>query len=294
MTDKKSSLKQATPNTLRPVTGLILRITKETPRTKAFILAAPKIAHLAVPGQFIMVWIPGIDEIPMSLSSTDKSTGFIEFTAAKVGDATKALHSKRKGDFLGIRGPLGNGFKFPNSPDNNRLLLVAGGCGSPPIVFAAELAKAKGFDVHVALGATTQTDLLFLHRFKQLAKKLVIATDDGSMGIKGTTVDAATFMLDNDPVYAGCFACGPEGMLYNLAREITKYPILLQMSLERYMKCGVGLCGHCIIDKKGTRVCYEGPVFNAKQLSNTDFGKWTRDETGKRHPSSLNQPSCPS
>jgi dihydroorotate dehydrogenase electron transfer subunit len=71
-------------------------------------------------------------------------------------------------------------------------------------------------------------------------------------------------------------------MLTSLATLLSKYTIPVQISLERYMKCGVGLCGHCIIDHQGTRVCLEGPVFNAKTLKDTDFGKWKRDSTGKQ------------
>jgi dihydroorotate dehydrogenase electron transfer subunit len=113
---------------------------------------------------------------------------------------------------------------------------------------------------------------------------VIIATDDGSDGIQGTALDAATFLLDIDTRYAACFACGPEAMLFSLAELIVKYKIPLQVSLERYMKCGVGLCGHCIINEQGARVCLEGPVFNIKNLEDSDFGRLKRDSTGKHQP----------
>jgi len=277
---------------LRPFVGPIQQIHEETPRTKTFTLSAPEIARDAIPGQFLMVWIPGVDEIPMSISALKNPGGLVEFAAAKAGDATTALHAMREGDLLGLRGPLGHGFVLPRSIDKGPLLFVAGGCGAPPLAFATEIAVRKGHEVHVALGATSRSELLFRQRFQEQAQKVIIATDDGSDGILGTAVDAAAFHLDIDSRYSACFGCGPEGMLTSLAKLISKYPIPLQISLERYMKCGVGLCGHCIIDNQGTRVCLEGPVFNVKTLKDTDFGHWKRDSTGKHLPLESTDESC--
>lgn len=286
--------KNLTPSTvLHPIVTPILNIMAETPRTKRFTLSAASIAQNATPGQFMMVWIPGIDEIPMSISNA--SGDQVEFAAARVGDATTALHKLKPGDLLGVRGPLGEGFVFPKRSKAKALLLVAGGCGSPPILFAAATALKKGFVVDVALGATTSEELLFHHSFKELdLQNLAVATDDGSEGIQGTSVDAAAALLKAKTKYAACLACGPEGMLVSLDLLLQRFPIPLQVSLERYMKCGVGLCGHCIIDTEGRRVCHEGPVFNAKTLKNTDFGRWTRDSTGKRHPANPNDMACQS
>jgi dihydroorotate dehydrogenase electron transfer subunit len=274
--------------TVRPIVTPILNVTTETPKTKVFTISAPNIAKEAVPGQFMMVWVPGIDEIPMSISSVNHG---VEFAAARVGDATTQLHELKKGDLIGVRGPLGTGFEFPKAPGEKTMLLVAGGCGSPPIVFASAVAIRMGFMLDVALGATRKAELLFFNRFKQLKtqglRRLVVATNDGSEGLLGTAVDAATFLLDTDPAYSICLACGPEGMLVNLYKLMQKFAIPLQVSLERYMKCGVGLCGHCIIDMDGRRVCVEGPVFDANRLEKSDFGKFTRDATGKKQPVQL-------
>ncbi len=285
--------KNLTPSaTLHPIVTPILNVTAETPHIKRFTLSAAPIAQNATPGQFMMVWVPGIDEIPMSISNA--SGDQVEFAAARIGDATIALHKLRPGDLLGVRGPLGKGFVFPKKSKRKALLLVGGGCGTPPILFAAANALDKGFVVDVALGATTKEDLLFYQSFKELdLRNLVVATDDGSEGIQGTSVDAAASLLEAKTRYATCLACGPEGMLVSLDLLLQKFSIPLQVSLERYMKCGVGLCGHCIIDSKGRRVCREGPVFDAKILKNTDFGRWTRDSAGKRHPVNPNDMACP-
>ncbi len=280
------------PSTLHPIVTPIHRVTKETPRIKAFTLKAPKIAQVASPGQFIMVWIPGIDEIPMSLSSVNLQSGYIEFAVARLGDATAELHKAKKGNLLGLRGPLGQGYKLPDPADSGPILLVGGGCGASPLSYVAGLAIQRGFEVHIVLGATTKAELLFYQRFKAIAKKIVIATDDGSEGIMGTAVDATSVLLKEKHQYAVCLSCGPEAMIINLQNLIRKYSIPLQATVERYMKCGVGLCGHCIIDDKGTRVCKEGPVFDIEKLQGTDLGVWTRDSTGTRKPVQLHNETC--
>ena len=277
--------------TLHPDVTSIKKIKQVTPRTRSFILAAPTIVTDAYPGQFLMVWIPGTDEIPMSIARLHGSQ--LEFAAAKVGEATTHLHELKIGDLLGLRGPLGHGFQFPSNPKPKRLLLVAGGCGAPPILFAATVAIKHGYSLDIILGATTKPELLYHDEFKKLRpKNYIIATDDGTAGHHGTTVDALKSHLEEDRKYAACFACGPEGMLLNLYLVLKSQPIPLQVSLERYMKCGVGICGHCIIDTQGRRVCHEGPVFDVKTLEGTDFGRWTRDSSGKRQASS-DSASCP-
>ncbi len=278
------------PPTLRPIVTPILEISQETPRIKSFLLYAPEISRTAQPGQFLMVWIPGVDEIPMSIAAVEPDEGQVEFAAARVGDATKHLHKAKLGDLLGLRGPLGNGYKLPveeGKVPSKPLLVVAGGCGAPPILFATDDAVHGDWEVDVVLGAITEKELLYRRRFNCLTNTLILTTDDGSAGKQGTAVDGAAELLEQRKTagaegYAACFACGPEPMLESLAQLTRKYDLPLQVNLERYMKCGVGICGHCIIDMKGSRVCVEGPVFPASQLHNTDFGKSIRDATGNR------------
>jgi len=276
---------------LRPFVTPIIKITQETPLTKSFVLSAPTITPKAYPGQFLMVWIPGTDEIPMSIARIHKTQ--LEFAAAKVGEATTHLHELQIGDLLGLRGPLGHGFLFPSKPKPKHLLLVAGGCGAPPILFAATVAIENGYSLDIILGATSKADLLYQNEFRKLRpENFLIATDDGTAGHHGTSIDLLKIHLEKNKKYAACFACGPEGMLVNLHETLKSQPIPLQVSLERYMKCGVGICGHCIIDTQGRRVCHEGPVFMANTLEDTDFGRWTRDSSGKRQ-ASVDSASCP-
>lgn len=270
---------------LRPYVTPILRIVQETPRIKSIRLNAPAMARTATPGQFLMVWIPGVDEIPMSISAVNPTHGFVEFAVTAVGEATTQLHKARPGVLLGLRGPLGRGFTLPPTKPSGRLLIVGGGCGAAPLLFAAQYAHDRGWQVDAVLGARTKAELLYRRQLQPVVATLVTATEDSSDGIPGTAIDGARQVLDAMPStsrYAVCFGCGPELMLVSLTELVERYRVPLQLSLERYMKCGVGLCGHCVIDGNGTRVCLEGPVFDARQLRNTDFGKSDRDATGRR------------
>jgi len=282
------SVYSATPTPrLRPYVTPILRVVPETPRVKSFKLRAPPIAQAAVPGQFVMVWIPGVDEVPMSISAVDPADGAVEFAVTRVGDATTQLHKAKPGTLLGLRGPLGRGFTLPPVKSPRRLLIVGGGCGAAPLLFAAQRAQREGWEVDAVLGARTKAELLYRRQLHMLAATVLTATEDGSDGLLGTAIDGTRQRLDGMPAgsrYAVCFACGPEPMLVSLVKLVEHYRVPLQLSLERYMKCGVGLCGHCVIDGEGTRVCLEGPVFNASQLRKTDFGKSDRDATGQRQP----------
>jgi len=272
---------------LRPYVTPILRVVQETPRVKSFKLRAPAIAQTAVPGQFVMVWIPGIDEVPMSISAVDSASGSVEFAVTRVGDATTQLHKAKPGTLLGLRGPLGRGFTLPPAKPPRRLLIVGGGCGAAPLLFATQHARRAGWEVEAVLGARTKAELLYRRQLPLLGATVLTTTEDGSEGLQGTAIDGARQLLERMPAsrrYAACFACGPEPMLVSLLKLMEHYHVPLQLSLERYMKCGVGLCGHCVIDGEGTRVCLEGPVFDASQLRKTDFGKSDRDATGQRQP----------
>jgi dihydroorotate dehydrogenase electron transfer subunit len=217
-----------------------------------------------VPGQYVMVWVRGVDEIPMSLSCANG------ITVKEVGEATAAMCALRVGSTLGIRGPFGNGFRAANPP----ALLVAGGVGAAPL---APLAEALRGNVLTILGAKTGDELLFTERFKS-AGPLWITTDDGSVGHKGPTID----LMDTIEGYREIVSCGPERMMRKVLDYATAAGVPSQFSLQRYIKCGVGLCGSCCIDPSGLRVCSDGPVFTGAQLRESDFGIYSRDATGRK------------
>ncbi len=224
------------------------------------------------PGQFFMVWVPGVDEVPMSASYIYGEKGV---TVREVGEATRALSLLRPGDFIGVRGPYGKGFEL--SPGNT--LIVGGGSGMAALLAAAEFI-ADPEKVDILIGARTSTELIFIERAKALSREVHVSTDDGSYGHKGTVVELASLHLAKKR-YNSVLGCGPERMLTSLLQACEENQVPCQMSLERYMKCGMGLCGSCAID--GQRVCVEGPVFDGGQLRQLpEFGVAKRDECGRK------------
>lgn len=245
---------------MKPVDSIITKIVDETSNIRTIFFNK---SFRQQPGQFVMVWIRGVDEIPMALSYENA------ITVQKVGDATSALFELKVGDSIGIRGPLGNGFDI----SGKNILLISGGVGAAPLAPLAEQAASSGITVTTMLGALTKNDVLFAGRFKATGEVL-IATDDGSEGVKGYV----TGLLDDVDVdkFDNIYCCGPEPMMTKVLDRID--PKKAQFSLHRYFKCGIGVCGACCID--GLRVCRDGPVFSGNVLKDTEFGKYKRDGCG--------------
>jgi len=248
-----------------PVAVRIESVVDESPTVKTFAFSQQFSFR---PGQFVMVWVPGIDEIPMALSSGSS------ITVQQVGDATAALFRKGVGDKLGIRGPFGNGF-----PDTGRILAIAGGVGAAPLRPLAVDGKTSCF----LLGARTGTELLFADELVQKTY-LQVSTDDGTSGHCGPV----TGLLQKiDPGnYDRICVCGPERMMQAVLSVLAAAGSAERgyFSLHRYMKCGTGLCGSCCVDPTGFRVCREGPVFRGADLLGTEFGLYKRDACGRRQP----------
>jgi dihydroorotate dehydrogenase electron transfer subunit len=223
------------------------------------------------PGQFYMIWIPGIDEIPMSASYTNAEKGI---TVKEIGEATRALGSLKVHDRIGIRGPYGNGYEIPAG----KVLIAGGGTGMASLLPAAEMITDRD-RVDVLIGAKTAGEILLLERARMASKDVHVSTDDGSMGEKGTVVDLVQEHLGMRR-YDMVLGCGPERMLSALLKVCDDASVECQLSLERFMKCGAGLCGSCVID--GIRVCREGPVFSSIELRKMkEFGSSKRDECGR-------------
>jgi len=223
------------------------------------------------PGQFFMIWIPGIDEIPMSVSYIERKINGITFR--KVGEATDALFKLKKGDKIGVRGPFGNGFKI----NGKSILFLGGGTGIGMLAPAVEEAVRKNISSTVILGVKNKNELFFENRFKKCGAQVYVSTDDGSKDYKGFASDLAKEILSKNK-FTSILTCGPEVMMKKLL-DISK-DIPFQASLERYMKCGIGICGQCCIGE-GLRVCKDGPVFDRKTLRNAeDFGVYKRDAAG--------------
>lgn len=257
---------------VRPISDIVV----ETPTVKTFYVECPEIASTVHPGQFLMVWVIGVDEVPIAVSEVREGR-ILGLTVAKVGDATSQLHELDKGDKIGIRGPYGNWFDL----SGDRIVMVGGGYGIAPLAFCADVALSEGKKVKVILGAKTANELVLLRRLKKLGANLLITTDDGSAGMKGFATDALERILLEEE-FDLCLTCGPEKMMKKVVEITSSKGIRTQVSLERYMKCGIGLCGQCCIDPFGHRVCTEGPVFYPQQLGDVEFGKYARDAAGTK------------
>ncbi len=242
----------------------------ETPSIRTIVLDGSIDAE---PGQFVMVWVPGVDEFPMSISHIGDQ---IWITYQIVGDGTKALSIKRLGDLVGIRGPYGKGF----SSVGKKPLIVAGGTGMAALLPLIEKLTENQSNVRVVIGARTAREILFKDRAMKTGAEVVITTDDGSEGRKGFATDIAVPMLqtgEHDIV----FCCGPERMMAKLADKCAELSIPMQASVERLMKCGIGICDSCAID--GLHVCRDGPVFSIDVLKGfSEFGRTKLDATGRR------------
>jgi dihydroorotate dehydrogenase electron transfer subunit len=218
----------------------------ENPTTRTLILDGGMEAD---PGQFVMAWLPGLDEKPFSLSGIDP----VSITVARVGPFTSALHRLVAGDDLWLRGPYGQGFALCDGA----MLLICGGCGAAPLFYLARVARQADCEVSVVLGVRTAAELFFVERYAALGCAVHVATDDGSAGTRGTALDLAEQVLA-EGAYDTVYACGPEAMLAAVHLFSTQHRLPCQLSYEAYMRCGIGVCGSCA--REGCLICRDGPV----------------------------------
>ena len=239
-----------------------------------------------------MVWIPGSDEIPMSVSHIPKNSK-ICISVADVGETTHLLHQLKIGDQIGIRGPYGNWF----TAQNGTAIVIGGGIGMASVLSITQsLSNLKNNSERIKIdkiicinGAKTKYELCFNQELQKILKSndaLEICTDDGSFGFKGFTTEKLKEILNNEKSNSiTVYACGPEKMLktvFQICEDHNKIPV--QLSLERMMRCGFGICGLCALESTGLLVCQDGPIFTNEILREiTDFGKIHRDFSGKTY-----------
>ena len=257
----------------------IKEIIDETPTIKTFkfdwdmdTLGRPN------PGEFIMVW-NFKNEKPMSISQINDNE--LAISVKNIGEFTSQLHDLNIGDQIGIRGSYGNG--FDNSFEGKNIITIGGGVGMAPInAIASDLIK-KGNNVDVISAAVTKDELLFSQSLEKLGANVHNCTDDGSFGFKGFATDCLIELL-KDSSYDYAFVCGPEIMMKGIIDILEDAKIPAQYSLERYMKCALGVCGQCCVDSEGWRICVEGPVFENDKISKiTEFAKYRRDASGLKY-----------
>lgn len=206
-----------------------------------------------------MLWIPGIDEIPLSVMEV--GNGLVSVSVKQIGDATKHLHNMEAGATVGVRGPFGNSF----TESRGRVLLVGGGTGTAPLLFLAKQLAAKTERLSFVEGAKTKDELLFIRELGGVCneKSIITTTEDGTYGLQCMVTEPLAKLLDREK-FEMIYTCGPEVMVKKIFDLTEQRKLPLEASLERLMRCGIGLCGSCVIGKY--RVCRDGPVFTAAQL----------------------------
>jgi dihydroorotate dehydrogenase electron transfer subunit len=168
-----------------------------------------------------------------------------------------------EGDEIGIRGPYGNDWNYE---DASNILVVGGGMGIAAITSLIEPLKQNKKDVFVAIGAKDQSSMIFEDRLRDLIPNTICTTDDGSIGRKCYVTDPIGDIIEKNNIDL-ILACGPEIMMKRVLEIAKEKDISLQASLERKMKCGVGLCGSCCIgEDNDIAVCNDGPIFSKAQL----------------------------
>jgi len=253
-------------------------VEEDTPSVKTFTFR-DELYSRAKPGQYIMLWVQGVDEIPLSLSAIN-SRGLSNVTVERVGEATAALHSRKVGEFVSVRGPYGNSFQ----PTKGNVLVVGGGVGLAPLLPLTEDLTKLGSEVTLIIGAKTRRDIIFLTKVKPLLEKkgkLIVTTEDGSYGIKGLATNPVEELLTKN-VFKMVYTCGPEPMMRRMFEISEGKKVRVQACFERIIRCSLGLCGSCIVGK--FRICKDGPIFSSEQLREVldEFGRYKRDFDGSR------------
>jgi dihydroorotate dehydrogenase electron transfer subunit len=250
----------------------IEKVIEHNSEIKSFILRNERIARAYKPGMFVILWVLNTDFLPMSISNV--SGNLIEITIQKIGEGTAALFELKEGDSIGIRGPFGNSWNYE---DANDILIVGGGIGIAAITSLIEPLKQNKKNLYVTIGAKDETSLIFANRLIDLIPNTMCATEDGSVGKKCMVTDPMEEIIAKQNIDL-IITCGPEVMMKRVLEIADSKNIEIQASLERKMKCGVGLCGSCCIgENNDVSVCKEGPIFNSAQLKTfPQFGTYKK------------------
>ncbi len=235
--------------------------------TKQIDLIAPEIAAEAVPGQFVNVQVSSrtvpLLRRPLGVAAVNREDGTISLIYRIIGEATKILAEVCSGDQLSIIGPLGHGFDLKAQ----KPLLIGGGLGLAPLLYlAAALQKQQPA---VLMGGRTADDLFWQDLYQDLCPRQFLTTDDGSLGTKGTIMALLPQLLKQE--FDCAYVCGPVPMMKAAAQACDQAGLPCQVSLEKYMACGLGACLSCSCQGIGKRlkVCTDGPVFWSREV-----GEW--------------------
>ncbi len=227
---------------------------------------SPEIAAAAVPGQFVNVKVckntAPLLRRPLGIAGVNKEQGVFTMIYRIIGEGTHILADVCSGDVLDIVGPLGHGFDL----QPQKKLLVGGGLGLAPLLFLAEETGAESCDV--LMGGRNSEELFWSDLYSGLCGGIYLTSDDGSIGSKGTVMALLPELLRRG-IYDCVYVCGPIPMMKAVAAACSSAGVSCEVSLEKYMACGIGACLSCACSGVGKRlkVCQDGPVFKAEEVA---------------------------
>ena len=236
---------------------------------------APRVAHSAQPGQFVIVRVDEKGErVPLTIADFNEEEGSVTIVIQTIGASTHKMCEMAESDFLAdFVGPLGNPSEFvkmsPEELKTRRYLFVAGGVGTAPVYPQVKWLHKHGVEVDVIIGAKNSSLLIYTDEMRKVASNLYIATDDGSEGVKGLVTDVIKDLVDNKGVkYDECVAIGPMIMMKFVALTTKAFELKTTVSLNALMVDGTGMCGACRVSVGGKTLftCVDGPEFDAHQV----------------------------
>jgi NAD(P)H-flavin reductase len=258
-------------DTMTPQPWAVRSVSKETPDTCTLALEPTNGDGTAFEaGQFSMLWLFGVGELPISISGDPADTRTLTYTVRSVGAATQALVSRKPGQSLGVRGPFGTGWPL-EAAQGGDIVLVAGGIGLAPlrpVIYHVLRHRSQYGRLIILYGARSPRDILFHKELAAWARRqdtqVLSTVDYGGVSWRGRVgvVTSLFRFVRLQPAQATAMVCGPEIMMRFVSRELLAKGLAsekIYLSMERNMKCAVGFCGHC---QWGPHfVCKDGPIF---------------------------------
>lgn len=233
----------------------------------SFTISCPEVAAAACPGQFVHIRAKGYTlRRPISICGIDKEKGILRIVFEIRGEGTAEISKLNKGDLIDMLAPLGHGFTV--DPSYNKVILIGGGIGTPPML---PLAKAYGDKAVAISGFRNASAVILQDDFRKTGAETILCTDDGSAGIHGFVTQPLKELAEKGGIDA-VYACGPMPMLKGVAAICRENGIFCQISLEERMACGIGACLGCACrtvrndEEYFAHVCKDGPVFNAEEV----------------------------
>lgn len=272
-----------------PALALIRNIIKENEQISSFSLELTDktIPFTFLPGQFLMLSVPHCGEAAISISSSPNTLPLITLSIRKAGELTEAIHKMKKGDMVGLRGPFGKPFPMETFA-NSDLLIVAGGIGLAPLksvidscLYNSTLEEDAVRNITLLYGSRSPSDIAFKQAIKSWQEQgvdcrlTVDEKDDTWKGHVGLVTNLLTDCTMTSSTKA--IVCGPPIMIRFVIEQLSAMGCddnSIFTTLERHMKCGIGICGHCHLD--GKLICMDGPVFNLSQLKKMDVTEFAR------------------